>query len=253
MMASARVLIAIACLAGWATPALADDREVLAQSEAALKEQRIDRVLTATAALLVEQEHRNADSDHLYFCAHSSPESLLYAGIGASQKKAATVLGGETCDALFLRAYALSDLGRRGEARDLLKRLTGMAPFYPHYLLEYAFALRQGGATEEALAAYRRAAELCGKGGFSRNETGDHATALRGIGFIQTEKGDLAGAEASYRASQTYDPANPLAANELRYIAGLRAGHARQPEQTVEHGSAPPPLVEGKAAQPAVP
>jgi len=102
---------------------------------------------------------------------------------------------------------------------EALEQLTALSPDYPRYFVELAYAYRAGGDKAKALATYTRAAAIASKPDMARYR----AAALRGIGYLLVDKGDLAGAEKAYRASLSDDPASQIAANELKFIARKRA------------------------------
>jgi tetratricopeptide (TPR) repeat protein len=213
-----------------------EDAALVKAALGALREGRDSDVLEITDPAVTRQAERDADTSRLWFCSHSAMEMLLYSAIGKDVKKPVTVLGGDACDALFLRAYALVNLKRLPEARAQLQALTNLAPQYSHYAVEYAFAVRAGGDLDEAMKVYQTAERLSVSPFASAQAKSDHASALRGIGFIQTEQGDLDGAEESYKASLKDEPRNPVAKNELVYIRQLRAGGAKTAARTVEMG-----------------
>ena len=212
------------------------DAALVKEALAALRQGRDGDVLEITQPAVERQAARDADPSHLWFCSHSPMEALLYATVGKDMKKPVTVLSGDACDGLFLRAYALINLKRLPEARGQLQALTVLAPQYSHYAVEYAFAVRAGGDLDEAMTLYQNAEQLSASPFATAQAKGDHASALRGIGFIQTEKGDLDGAEKSYKASMKDEPGNPVARHELAYIRQLRAGGTRTTGETVEGG-----------------
>lgn len=134
----------------------------------------------------------------------------------------ARVLDAETCDALFLRAFALTELGRRSDAIEALQQLTRLSPDAPRYVVELAYAYRANGDKDAAMATYAAAVKVA-----SRASAVDgrkyRAAALRGMGYLLVDKGDLAGGEQAYRASLSDDPDSKIAAGELAYIARKRA------------------------------
>jgi tetratricopeptide (TPR) repeat protein len=67
----------------------------------------------------------------------------------------------------------------------------------------------------------------------------DRARFLRNRGYALTGLKRLDEAEQAYNDSLKYDPANPLAPNELKYIAQLRAGGPSTPGVIVKSGEAP--------------
>lgn len=72
----------------------------------------------------------------------------------------------------------------------------------------------------EALADYRLALQLVDR---YPSNAGMKAIALRGLGYILVELGDLPGAERAYQDSLTADPDNALAKRELQYIRDRQA------------------------------
>lgn len=128
------------------------------------------------------------------------------------------VLDADLCDALYLRAFALTELGRRADAIEAMEQLTRLSPDYPRYFVELAYAYRAGGDKAAAMATYRHAAQLASAPG----EQKYRAAALRGIGNLLVEQGDLEGGEKAYRDSLSDDPQNKIALGELQYIARKR-------------------------------
>jgi tetratricopeptide (TPR) repeat protein len=155
------------------------------------------------------------------YCATSPQEILLYSVLSANRKTSGTVLGAHLCDALFLKAYTLTELKREAEAVATLERLTALAPMHAHYFVELGFAYRVTGATDKAMAAYRAAVDHAGDASLPDAKL-DRAAALRGIGYLLIDKNDLDGAAASYRKSLEDDPNSAIAKSELDYIDGLR-------------------------------
>lgn len=129
------------------------------------------------------------------------------------------VLDADLCDALYLRAFALTELGRRTDAVEALEQLTQLSPDYPRYFVELAYAYRASGDKAGAMETYRHAAELASAPGQQKYR----AAALRGIGNLLVDKGDLEGGEKAYRDSLSDDPQNKVALGELQYIARKRA------------------------------
>lgn len=129
------------------------------------------------------------------------------------------VLDADLCDALYLRAFALTELGRRTDAVEALEQLTQLSPDYPRYFVELAYAYRASGDKTSAMETYRHAAQLASAPGQQKYR----AAALRGIGNLLVDKGDLEGGEKAYRDSLSDDPQNKVALGELQYIARKRA------------------------------
>jgi tetratricopeptide (TPR) repeat protein len=137
--------------------------------------------------------------------------------------RGAVLLDGETCNALYLRAFALTELGRRYDAIEALQQLTALSPSYPRYMVELAYAYRANGDNDAALATYSKAAAMAALPANRDANKRYRAAALRGIGYLLVEKGDLVGGENAYRESLRDDPESKIAANELNYIARKKA------------------------------
>ena len=88
----------------------------------------------------------------------------------------------------------------------------------PSLISERGSALTQLKKFKEAIANYDMGLALSGVDAKAR------ARLYRGKGFALTELGRLDEAEAAYKASLKLEPGNPIAKNELAYIAGLRKG-----------------------------
>lgn len=147
------------------------------------------------------------------YCQH---EGAAARGTGALGVK---VLDADLCDALYLRAFAFTELGRRTDAIEALEQLTQLSPDYPRYFVELAYAYRASGDKAAAMETYRHAASLAAAPGQQKYR----AAALRGIGYLLVDKGDLEGGEKAYRDSLSDDPQNKIALGELQYIARKRA------------------------------
>ncbi|NBC35588.1 tetratricopeptide repeat protein [Novosphingobium sp. FSY-8] len=156
------------------------------------------------------------------YCAHDQVEALTYMGM-APQGATADILPGDDCDALYLRAFALTEMGQRADAVAALEQLTALSPAYPQYFVELGFAYRRAGQPQKAMAAYQQARQIVDDSGRAAQFGGYRAAALRGIGFLLFDAKDWDGAEAAYRASLKDDPDSRVAASELALIAKKRA------------------------------
>ncbi len=94
----------------------------------------------------------------------------------------------------------------------------------PELLAERGIALGQLKRWKEALASYDAALAI------KSVEKRTRGMLHRGRGFALIELGRLADAETAYKTSLKFDPGNPIAANELGYIASLKAGGKALPQ-----------------------
>lgn len=100
-----------------------------------------------------------------------------------------------------------------------LGKASGMAPYWVDPLVERGHLLNTTGKPAEALATYRAAQALVDTHPSNRSR---QAIVLRGIGYSQTELGDLDAAEQAYRKSLEIEPGNATAENELEYLRQQR-------------------------------
>lgn len=152
------------------------------------------------------------------FCARSGPETLAYMGMAATAKEEAVALGTDYCQAIFLRAYLLTEAGRHDLAIETLSRLRELAPFNAQYFAELAFNMRSAGELDESLSLYEQARDAASWSPNDGDEKPWRAVALRGIGWIQIEKGQWDDAEKTFRESLENEPDNEMALSELDFI-----------------------------------
>lgn len=166
------------------------------------------------------------DSD--YFCSDGLTNTLtgLMGRVGG--KRNAIALSDSTCVALFVKGYALIDLGRRAEAEPFLRRATELAPDDAHYLNEYAEWWKNEHQWQKSYDLFSAAAALAPKQPEHERQR-MHARSLRGMGFALIELGRLDDAERQFNASLKIEPNSPAALSELKYIAEQRAGAGGKP------------------------
>jgi tetratricopeptide (TPR) repeat protein len=152
------------------------------------------------------------------YCARSAPESLSYLAQSAKDNKSSVVIGPVWCDAYFLRAYGLIDLGRYAEARQSLEKAIGMSPGNAHYVSELASLYRLEKNWKEALANYETAAQLARDFSPPESRVIELGEALRGKGYVLVELGRLDDAEAIYKQCLEINPADKVAIGELGYV-----------------------------------
>jgi tetratricopeptide (TPR) repeat protein len=177
----------------------------------------LEPVLTRFDTRIAEAEKKG-----MVFCGPSLIEATLYSLVSASKKKNSVVLGPEVCNALFSKAYALTDLDRKAEALATLQRLIALAPMHGQYFVELGFSYRENGHNDKALEAYQTALDNAEYAEDDAAKKLVRAAARRGIGYMLVEKGDLNGAEKSYKQSLKDDPDSMIAKSELTFIAQQR-------------------------------
>ena len=179
----------------------------------------IDRVLDP---LIAAQEAENANRQETVYCASSPTEALYYMLQAANANKAAIALDGTWCNALYMRGYAETDLGKLQAAEADYTRALALSPSNPHYLSEMGELQSKRRDWSAALSWFDRA-EAASEFAGPQRASAERARALRGIGFVDVELGKLDDAEAAYRRCLEIDANDQKAKAELGYVLGLRA------------------------------
>ena len=183
-------------------------------------QQALEVVTTALAAYDADLAH---EKRRLY-CGMSGPQTLLYLAMAAKDKVDAVALKPGYCDALYLKGFALIDLGRPTEARAVYERVVALAPMHAPFLTELGQLARIEKDWPRMLATCERAssaAALADTPVKPRQQT----AALRCQGYALVEEHKLDDAEQRYRDALKIDPTDRKAEGELAYIAQQRAKH----------------------------
>jgi tetratricopeptide (TPR) repeat protein len=157
-------------------------------------------------------------------CADGPTQTLMLLVTAAGDKQDATALDMTWCDALFIKGFALIDLGRNDEAFTFLKRASDMAPLSAHYKNEFAEWYKTNKQWQLSYDQFAIARDLSE---FSPDEFKKEfeARSLRGMGFALIELGNLDEAEKMFKQSLKLQPGHAGAKNELDYIKEQRAKH----------------------------
>ena len=113
---------------------MAPQIEAAAQS---VREHRPQAALDRLTPVIAAYEADHATETRRIYCGTSMQEAILYAGMGTRDKVGAVVLLPGYCTALYLKGYALVDLGRIAEAKVMYERLLTLAPMDAQYRTEY--------------------------------------------------------------------------------------------------------------------
>jgi tetratricopeptide (TPR) repeat protein len=157
-------------------------------------------------------------------CAEGPTQTLMVLSVAAGFKQDAIALDMTWCDALFIKGFALIDLGRNDEAFTFRKRASDMAPLSAHYKNEFAEWYKTNRQWQQSYDQFAAARDL------SEFATDDYkkefeARSLRGMGFALIELGKLDEAEKMFKLSLKLQPDHAGAKNELDYIEEQRAKH----------------------------
>jgi tetratricopeptide (TPR) repeat protein len=147
-------------------------------------------------------------------------ESPAEASAAAATAPAVTAVSDPYPELCLMLGSYYNEVGRFEDADRVLGVGLTAAPSNSILASEKGAALVGQHRWPEALAQYQSGLAIAGL------EPSDRARLLRGTGEALTELDRLDEAEAAYKASLELAPGNPLALNELAYIARLRAGRA---------------------------
>ncbi len=198
----------------------AKQNQVLSAGVALLKERRpAEAIDNYFDKVIASYEATYLAPGKVTYCARSPTESLYYLLQSAAEAKTSVVVVGPTlCDAYFLRAYGLIDLGRSAQARESIEKAITMSPKNSQYLSELASIYARERSWSEAIAKYEAAAQIAREFSPPESKVIELGKALRGRGYVLVELGRLDEAEATYKQCLDINPADKSALAELRYV-----------------------------------
>jgi tetratricopeptide (TPR) repeat protein len=157
------------------------------------------------------------------YCSRGPKETVLYLTKSTAMKGSAIAIGSLWCDAIYLKAYSLTELRRPADAAKELDRVLKMAPNNSQYLNERAHLLTKARDFVAALAMYKQAEQDSALTPNQKVANEMKSKACRGIGYVLTEMGKLDESETNYMRCLTIDPSDQKSKRELAYIAWLKA------------------------------
>jgi tetratricopeptide (TPR) repeat protein len=205
-----------------AHPAADPQAETIEQALQLIHQRRPADAISLLDGVIAQQALSHANDKRRLYCARSQIEAFLYLADAAQAKEEAAVLAPTWADALYFKAYALIDLGRREEAKPLLESAIRLSPYNALYLGELGEYYKSRKEWDAAMAAFLQA-ETASE--FSPDDVKDleRSRAWRGIGYVLIEQGSLDEAETFFRKCLALNPNDDTAKNELSYIAEQRA------------------------------
>ena len=162
------------------------------------------------------------DSKQKIFCARSPEESLGLMMKAAVDKNNAIALSFIWSDAYFMKAYALEDLGRIGEAKATLQQALKLSPFNAQYLAEMGQIYAREKNWSKAKQLYQEAEDHASLSP-PASKADDLAKARRGLGYVLVELGKLDEAEKKYQQCIAANPNDTKAKAELQYVREQKA------------------------------
>jgi tetratricopeptide (TPR) repeat protein len=204
----------------------ADRRAVIVRADAALMAKQPQSAIEAVEPVIAAYEAELRNETRTFYCGMTGAQTLAYMGLAASKKQSAVALGPNFCEALYIKGFALFDLGRIEEAQTIYKRLATLAPMHSHFQLELGMTYRAQRNWQAMLDTCKDAEGLVELSAKDRVNA-ERGFAWRCMGFALIEQGKLDEAEALFRKCLKLDPHDAKAKNELDYIAQQRQKTAR--------------------------
>jgi tetratricopeptide (TPR) repeat protein len=173
-------------------------------------------------AVIANEESRHQDPSQIYYSARSLPEGIVYSALASTQGKNSTILDNSWAYGHFLRGFALIDLKRLDEAKAEFDSAIVLAPMNSQFLAERAEWHKSRKDWSSAYADFQSASTAAE---FSPEDAKkfEKARALRGMGFVCIEQGELKEAEKLFRQSLKSQPRHEGALSELEYIKSLKS------------------------------
>lgn len=125
-------------------------------------------------------------------------------------------------EAYFVKGFALVDLGRADDAKPYFDKAIALAPMNAQYLAERGEWYKSRKDWAHAYEDYESASSAAEFSPDGRKNA-EKARALRGLGFVRIEQGELKEAERLYKESLRYQPDNAGARSELDLIKSLKS------------------------------
>ena len=148
-------------------------------------------------------------------------ESISYAIMAKEAQKKALLLSPIWNDALYLKGYAMVEVGDLDTAIKLLNQAVQLAPNASINYSELGHIYQTRGDWDRAKAQFAKAFEAS-RYSLASTQIRDKTRALRGLGFAAIEQGQYDLADNYYQQSLQLDPNDNLAKMERQYIQQLR-------------------------------
>jgi len=164
------------------------------------------------------------DSGKRIYAARNPVQVALYAALPNDEKKPVEVLDSTWSDAYLMKAYALTELHRIGDAQVTLEKAIALSPMTSQYLSELGYTYQVQGRCDRSTTSYAEAESVAEMGSDGSTKTSDLTRAWRGQAYCLVEQGRFDDAEKLYEKCLSLDPSDAKAKGELQYIKSKR-GH----------------------------
>ena len=201
--------------------------------------------------VIASYEQAFHDEKTRYFSARTLTESLLYLAEAANAGASAVSVSRNWGDAHYLKAYALTEMGRTQEAKASLQRAIALSPRNSHFLSELANHYQREKDWPQAIKTYELAEAAANEFSPPERKSTELSRAWRGLAFVAVEQGRLSDAESLYLKCLALNQNDTMAANELQYVRGLKGkpSSANPPAQPANAKPAADPIQLNDAVQ----
>jgi len=213
------------------SPTRDDDKaaaQILADGTRLVQSRKSSEAIEYFDKIITIYEERYKDEKTQFFCARSQLESLMYMLQVANAKTgSAKVVSANWAYAYYLKAYALSELGRFSQAKQNLERALVFSPRNSQFLSELGNIYQQEKNWPQALQTFQLAEAAAKEFSPPESKNIELSRAWRGMGFVYVEQNRLDDAEKIYLRCLELDQNDSKATNELRYVRNLKAKQSR--------------------------
>ena len=157
------------------------------------------------------------------YSARTPAEALYYTADAAKHHQKAVVLNNLWSETLYLKGFALIDLGRLDDAQKTLEMAVVVAPKNSRVLAELGLVHQLKMDYSETLDLMKQAAAAAKAYSPAEVRDAELAHAWRGTASVLVEQGKLNQAEKLYKKCLKLDSNDARAKSELDYIERLRA------------------------------
>ncbi|WP_211444686.1 tetratricopeptide repeat protein [Collimonas humicola] len=172
------------------------------------------------------------------FSARTLQESLMYLGEGINKHANTLVIPSTTwATAYYTKAYALGELGRISEAKEVLEHALALSPRNSQYLSELGNIYQRQKNWSMAIQTFQLAEAAAREFSPADLKNIELSRAWRGLGYAYVEQNRLDDAEKIYQQCVDLDQNDSKAKAELRYIEQLRSKQPIAPPGAQNSGS----------------
>lgn len=187
-----------------------------------IQDKKPTEAISVLDQIISSEEAMHSNREEVFFSARSMTEAILYAGVGATQKKRTIVVDGTWANAYFFKAFALVDLGRPDEAKPYFDKAIALAPMNSQFFAERGEWFKSRKDWANAYADFQSASGFAEFAPDKTTQSFEKRRGLRGMAFVRTEQRQLKEAEKLLRECLKIDSSDGTAKHELDYVRSLQ-------------------------------